>query len=181
MGRESKRKRIRKAVEQLLKDSKIPNVGDDIFPYRSIPTEHENLPVILIYPKVENVDRFDECPKSYERILSIEIEIQSTHDTDALLADELDDLSEYVEDAIESSKDLSEMLNDLDLKSILYETESNGSSPIGSVRLSYDLQYYTDESLRSKDKAVAFKRMETTYKIEENEKAKEILDLPQEQ
>ena len=182
MSRESKRKEIRKTVESVLKRAKIPQVDQDIFSQRSIPTEHETLPIILLYPKTENIDRNDHSPKSYQRVLAMEIEVQTTADNDSILADELDDLAQYVEDAMESSKELIELLNELDLKSVVYDTESDGSSPIGSVRLSYDLEYFTDES-RDSDDLVPFKCMNTEYDLdtEDNEiDAEDLIKLPQE-
>lgn len=168
MTRKSERKKIRKTVERILKAAKIPLVGNDVFSQRSIPTDHDELPVILIYPRTENVERNDESPKSYQRNLSLEIEIQTTANDDSQLADELDDLSQCVEDVIEGSKELADLVNDLDLKSTLYDTDSEGSSPIGSVRLNYDLEYYTDEA-RDDEDLVPFKRAHTDWHLEGDE------------
>jgi len=188
MSRESKRKKIRKAIESHLKRSKILNVGDDIFSRRSIPTEHEALPVILIYPKTEGVDRNDHSPKSYQRILSLELECITTADDDNDLADELDDLAQCVEDSMEEfetlqgPKDPNCLLNQLDLNSVVYDTEGEGFSPVGSVKLTYNLEYYTEEGI-SDDELVPFKKMGTDWDLDNEDDeidAQDVLKLPQE-
>lgn len=178
MARESERKKIRKRVEKLLKDAKIPKVGQDVFSQRSVPTEHESLPVILLYPRNESIERNDHSPKTYQRTLNLEIEIQTTHDTDDLLADELDELAQAVEDVMEESNDLEGLgcVNQLDLISTLYDTEGEGFSPIGSVRLTYAIEYFTEEGLADKD-LVPFKKAKTDWHLEDETDEKDAEDV----
>lgn len=150
----SEKNRIKKKVIQILKSKKIGDVGDRIFPRRSSPQESEDLPVINVYPSSESIERHNESPKEYRRVLQLELEIESTHDTDDLLSDELDCLAQEVEDAIEGTRDLYSMkdkndneglINDYELLNIQYDTEGGGMSPLGSVRLTYNFEYYTNE------------------------------------
>jgi len=186
MNRESERKRIRKKIVEVLKAADIPGVGEDVFSQTSIDSDTDELPVINVYILSEPVSRNDQTPKTYQRNLSIQLEIQTTHDNDELLMDELDDLSQLVENALEGTNELYDMkdatntedlINDYDLANTAYETEGNGSSPIGSVKINYNFEYYTNE-----DRAPVldeFDRFETQYNANGNTDgdAKEISEL----
>tara|TARA_Y100000310_G_scaffold243676_1_gene248269 strand:- start:36012 stop:36572 length:561 start_codon:yes stop_codon:yes gene_type:complete len=150
----SEKNRIKKRVIEILKNKSIGDVDNRIFPRRSSPQESEDLPCINIYPSSESIERHNESPKEYRRVLQMEIEIESTHNTDELLSDELDALAQEVEDAIEGTRDLYGMkdkngndglINDYELLNIQYDTEGGGMSPLGSVRLTYNFEYYTNE------------------------------------
>jgi len=176
------RKSLRKKVIEVLKGAKINKIGDDIFSARSVGSQHENLPLILVYTKGESVDRFDESPKSYERDFGISLEIITTHDTDEQLADEMDDLSQLVEDVMErsiQSDDLFKMVNDYDLTNVAYDTEGDGESPIGKVQLDYNFNYTTDES-RVFD-GPGLKRIKSTYKVngQQSDDAQDTITLDQ--
>jgi hypothetical protein len=150
----SEKNRIKKKVIQILKAKGIGDVDDRIFPRRSSPQESEDLPCINVYPSSESIERHNESPKEYRRVLQLELEIESTHDTDDLLSDELDALAQEVEDAMEGTDELYLMkdkngndglINDYELLNIQYDTEGGGMSPLGSVRLTYNIEYYTNE------------------------------------
>ena len=154
MANESEKNRIKKKIIEILKNKNIGDVADRIFPRRSSPQESEDLPCINVYPSSEQIERHNESPKEYRRVLQLELEVESIHDTDALLSDELDALAQEVEDAIEGTKDLYSMkdkngnerlINDYELLNIQYDTEGGGTSPLGSVRLTYNIEYYTNE------------------------------------
>jgi len=172
MSRQSERKRIRHKVVEILKKAQIPSVGESVFSQRSIDTDQEELPAINLYTLSESSERENESPKTYQRNLTLEIEITSTHDNDELLADELDDLAQFVEDVMEGSDDLynlthgnskDKLINDYNLINTEYETQGNGSNPIGKVKLSYAFEYYTDEDRPGILKN--FERMETQYNV----------------
>lgn len=186
---ESERKRIRKKVIEILKNKNIPEVEQSIFSQRSVASGAEELPLIIVYIKSETNERHNESPKSYKRNVLIEIEINTTHNTDDELADEMDDLSQYVEDALEKSepeffkmkdrKGLDGLINDYNLSSSLYDSDGDGMNPVGSVRLVYDFEYYTDENRESS--LADFKKMESTYHVNDNSDGdvKEISELEQ--
>ncbi len=138
------RKYIRKKIFDLLKNASLPGIGEDVFSMRSVPTSVESLPVALIYPKDELIDRFDESPKRYARALSITIEVISTHDTDDCLTDELDDLAEAIESVIENDTTLELEVESIDLKAVIFDQESDGQSPIGSAKITYDITYISE-------------------------------------
>lgn len=131
------RKSLRKKIVEVLKAANNPLFGQDVLEQRSVPTDIESLPVILIYSKSTSVDRFDESPKRYLESVDITMECITQHDDDSLLADELDDLAAAVEKIIEDNYYLEENCEFINLKSVMSDTEGDGQSPIGSMRLTY--------------------------------------------
>ena len=183
-----RRKLIRKRVQQVLKDANIPMVEDDVFCRKSVSHDDDELPYINIYPNSENVDRFDEAPKRYRRDFQITCEIVTTHDNDCLLADELDDIANYVEDAIENDSilqgydpydDDGSHIEDTEAISVQYDQEGNGSSPGGSVRLTFNVSYVHNPV--SKRVLSPFNGLDTKWKIGDHKenRAEDKLNLPQ--
>jgi hypothetical protein len=136
-----KRKWIRKRVLEILRAANIPDVGDDIFSNKSLPSiasEPGLLPCINLFTKISNVERSDEAPKSYRKTMEITLEIIAINDDDDKLSDQLDDISQRVEDVIEDDFELERQLEAIDLTSIQTTTEGDGQSPIGSTRVIYE-------------------------------------------
>ena len=176
-----KRKFIREKIQEVLKAAKIPGVDQDVFCRKSTPHDDESLPYIIIYTNTENAQRFDEAPKRYKRSLEIVVECISIESTDQELCDELDALSYDVENAIESNKTLQgfepfdnngSCLEDTEVTSIQYDSQSDGSSPIGAVRLTYSITYidkpYTEKTFNE------FNTVETEWKIGDHGENKAI-------
>lgn len=138
------RKYLRKKIQDLLKAGNIEGIGKDVFSMRSIPSSIEELPVILLYPKNENISRFDESPKRYIRSLNIIIEVITTDDNDEILSDELDRLSADVEKIIEKDTEIESCVESIELQSVIYDTEGDGQSPVGSATLTYQIDYITE-------------------------------------
>lgn len=138
------RKYLRKKIQDLLKAGNIEGVGKDVFSMRSISSDIEELPIILIYPKNENISRFDESPKRYLRTLTIIIEVISTDNNDEILSDELDRLSSDVENVIEKDLEIESCVENIELQSVIYDTEGDGQSPVGSATLTYQVDYITE-------------------------------------
>tara|TARA_R110000803_G_scaffold162194_1_gene225792 strand:+ start:7115 stop:7687 length:573 start_codon:yes stop_codon:yes gene_type:complete len=188
MPRGSERKRIRNKIVEILRDASIPGVDADVFSQRSVPTAHETLPTILVYQKSESNERHDQTPKTYQRFMQLEIEIQTTHDNDAQLADEMDDLSQHVENAIEQADKIllsmkddqgdPALINDYNLLSSLYDVNGDASNPIGTIRLIYQFEYYTNEE--RPEHLDNFEKMETTFKANDNQNmdAKDVQEFP---
>lgn len=167
------RKYIRKAVQQVLKDFDIPGIGAAVFSQRSIPTNIDTLPIIIIYSNDVQVSRFNEACKDYMKNLSLTIEIITQNDDDELLMDELDDLSLVVESIMENARDLENQLEYINLQSVRYKTEGDGQSPVGSAILTYDIKYYFEpdlmdslDELRSIN--TIFKKSEDDNNLEDN-------------
>lgn len=138
------RKYLRKKIQDLLKAANIEGLGTDIFSMRSIPSNIENLPIALIYPNTETITRFDEAPKRYMRSLNVVIEVITLDDNDECLADDMDRLASDVEKAIEDDIEISGCVESIELQSVNYTTVGEGQSPVGSVIMSYQIEYITE-------------------------------------
>lgn len=161
------RKYLRKKVVQVLKDAKIPYIDQDVFSQRSVPSNIDSLPVALVYTKTMQADRFDESPKRYLKDLDVMIEVVTQNDDDECLADEMDDLSILVENAIEDSIELEKCTEYINLKTVINDTEGDGQSPTGSSILTFTIGYVTEP--RTAWVLPDLKTIQTTYKANGNE------------
>lgn len=184
-----KRKFLRKRIQEVLKNANIEGVLDDVFCRKSTAHDDGLLPIINIYPNTEGVERFDEAPKRYKRSYQITCEIITTHDNDELLCDEMDDLSSAVEEAIENDPVLqgwepydndNNCVEDTESISVQYDSEGNGSTPVGSCRITFMITYIDAPITR---KALApFKGIDTKWELGDHgdNQAIDKIDLPQE-
>lgn len=134
------RKYFRKRIISILKDAQIATVEDNVFSWRSIPDSINELPVIIVYGKNEISSPLDESPKSYEKQFEVTIEIKTMATDDEELNDELDDLSQLVEDLIEADFDLERQAL-VNHSGTQYQTEPDGQSPVGSVMMTFVITY----------------------------------------
>lgn len=170
------RRLIRNHIRDLLKGKKIVP-SDRVVTSRSAPSDIEKLPVILIYTRNENVSAHNEAPKSYKRFVEVVIEVIDTGDDDEKLSDQLDDMADKIEEAIEYDETLGGKADRLALTSLQSAWESGGQSPLGSLILTYDVLYYQDVG------AHCFPDLEQVgieHKIagENKQNPKELLDIP---
>lgn len=172
------RKSLRKKIVEILKAANNTMFGQNVFPNRSIPTNVDTLPVVLVYSRNAPVDVRDESPKSYIIQQDIVIECISQHDDDGKLSDEIDDISEAVIAIIEDSFELEENCEHVTLSSIMMDTEGEGQSPIGSVRITYSigLNFVPRQSLILDD----LFELENNFKMNDNENndAKDVIEFP---
>lgn len=184
-----KRKLLRKKVQEVLKSAKIEGIGDDVFCRKSTPHEAQELPYIIIYSNNESTERLDESPKSYIRNLELVVEVITSHDTDELLCDELDDLVSSIETALEldpvlqgfSSYYENYKVEDFVASSVRFDQDGGGSSPIGSASIVFNISYY-DDPYASKIARSPFSGVETKWNIGDHgdNNAEDSVDLPQE-
>jgi hypothetical protein len=174
------RKLLRKKIVEILKDANIPKIGQDVFSQRSVPSDIEGLPVLLVYSKNTSVQRFDESPKRYMESVDITIECVTQHSDDELLADEMDDLALAVEKVIEDNFELENICQSVELKSVVQDTEGDGQSPVGSAKVTYTFEILNEP--RTDIVLPGLKTMENNFKMNDNlnNDAKDVLDLPQE-
>lgn len=133
---------IKVAIRDLLKANHGGVDANNIQISRTIPTQSESLPAILIYTTTESVRRFDESPKRYERVLTVNIECMDMGDTDDDLDLRLEVIADRVETILESNETLGGIANDLELVSANYQQEPDGEAPMGSLVLQYNIEYY---------------------------------------
>ena len=148
------RKYLRKRVQKVLSDNpKLKQVISKVVCRRSVASDDNELPIILVYNNQEPSERFDEAPKSYKKFSEFVIEIITSHDTEEELCDELDDLCELVEEAIESDPILrgfepftknGDKFEDIIHSNIEFDDQGEGSSPIGAARMTFTSMYIKD-------------------------------------
>lgn len=134
------RKYFRKRIIELIKNAQIAGVLDNVFSWKSTPDDIQTLPVVIVYTKSENSQILDESPKSYQKDFEVQIEIKMMDDDDDLLSDQMDDLSELIEDIIEADFEMEDRAL-LTQSNAQYQTEPDGQSPVGSVILTYVISY----------------------------------------
>jgi len=149
------KKYIRKKVQQVLKAANIKGVGQDVFCRRSFNASEEELPLILVYANQNIKEPFDSSPKSYKNMYEIVIEVMTAHDSDEELCDEMDDLEYEVEQAIENDPILrgwqplhkdGQYLEETIAGGTQYDSQGNGSSPMGAVRMNFVSVFIEDPS-----------------------------------
>lgn len=171
------RKSLRKEVVRILKEAQITDIGDNVFPNRSIQSDIMTLPLILVYSKNAPVDRRDEAPKSYVINQEIIIECITQHDDDDKLSDELDDISDAVIKAIEDSLYLEDECESVTLSNLITDTEAEGQSPVGSTKVNFIFALNYEPRLDMEFDEL--KELDNNFKINDNENndAKSIIDL----
>jgi len=145
-----KRKDIRKRVVELLKGKTAAK--DAVFPNASVPPWHEELPVILVYPRNENASEYAIAPRELKREVQIGIEIIATGpETDEegqsppegeSLEDILDNLAEEIERILAADETFGGLADDSILTGTDFTFDSEGGAPVGSCRLTYNVTYY---------------------------------------
>lgn len=162
------RQEIRETVVQLLKDANT-TAGQRVYENRMEPLRKQDLPAIIVYTMRERIDpAWDTAPRELKRTTTIAIEA-------ALLAtDDVDDELDAMARDIEGAMHVDDTLNGCAADSLLTETEVEifvaGKEPIGAIRLTYDVTYYTqvpDESDVERDN---LNTVDTRYSLE-NEQA----------
>lgn len=120
--------------------------GANVFVSRSTKFDHEELPAILIYPDSERVRRFEEAPKRYGRNFACKIEVIGRAATDDELDLMLETIGEQIESLLEANetaeKTLGLLVNDLNLTGSRYAYEGESQTPVGSLILDYDFEFY---------------------------------------
>lgn len=159
------KRRIKVAIRDLLRNQHKSVDAENIRVSRTIPTQSESLPAILIYSTTENVRRFDESPKRYERTLTVNIECLDSGNNDDDMDMRLEVIADQVEALMERDETLGGIANDLELVSTNYQQEPDGESPMGSLVLQYNVEFY-QYAIRPDDECLdALKGIDIEYKI----------------
>lgn len=151
----SRRKIIRKRLVSILKNQ--TDAGERVFSNASVPSWIEELPVILVYPRTEDAEKFNQAPLEFRRDINMLIEVQvkgteqpfDTQKGDGLTAeDALDDIIEQIECAIFKDDSLGcddqnrAIADEVLISSTEFEFESDGAQTIGGARLNLVVTYY---------------------------------------
>ena len=181
------RKVIRKKVVEILKGQ--TDVGAAVFPNATVPPWHNELPVILVYPRSEGISLYGQAPKELERDLDLTIEIiatgpeenedLSTPDVgEKTLEDILDDIAEQVEQALDVDDSLQSTCDGSSLQNTEFEFDAGGGSPIGSCRLTWGITYYTMAPRDTEGQGTDddFKTSKVEFNIGDDENTRESVD-----
>ena len=148
-----RRKAIRKAIAAILKNK--TDAKEKVFSNQTTPSWVEDLPVILVYTRSEDVEVFNEAPREWKRVTNFVVEViavgpEEPNQEDVssgnckFLSDILDDIAHQVECELSRDDTLGGNADDINLSSTEFAFEGEGSQPLGSVRLIYAVTYYTD-------------------------------------
>lgn len=135
------KRRIKIAVRDLLLNK--TEAKEKVKISSSIPLQAESLPALRVYSTNESVSRFNEAPKNYKRNLTLAIECIDCGDDDDNLDMRLEILGEQVETLLELDETLGKLVNKLELSGAAYQYEADAQSPIGSLILTYNVEFFT--------------------------------------
>ena len=110
---------IKRAIKEYVRDvlKNKTSAGANVFISRSLPTQHEALPSILVYTTGENVSLFDVSYKRYRRSMNLRIECVTIGDDDEDLDLKLEEMGEVVEDYLDRDETFSGLINKVELAS----------------------------------------------------------------
>lgn len=135
------KRKIKIAVRDLL--SNRTEAKENVKISSTPPIQIEDLPAIRIYSTNESVNRFNEAPKNYKRDLTVAVECLDTADNDDQLDMRLEILGEQVETLMEIDETLGRIANKLELTGVAYQYEADAQSPVGSIILTFNIEFFT--------------------------------------
>lgn len=167
----SRRKLIRKSVIDLLLNQ--TNAKEKVFPNLSTSVWDDQLPAITVYPRGEDISELSNAPREYKRELKLMVEIfaggveEPYTDGKETIDDQLDEILEQVECALETDDTLGKTADTIVLQGIEFEFEGNGSRPIGSARLDYIVTYVTasPETIEKQGNLGDFEKLQGDWRV----------------
>lgn len=158
-----RKRNIRLKIQALLQNQ--TEAKERVYINRVIPTQSEDLPVILIYTTGESISRFNEAPKDYRRVMSVRIECIDKGNTDDDLDFKLETLADKVEEVMEIDDTLGDLVNKSELVSTDYQADPDAESPTGILALTYSVEFFTDAIQPGKDSLPAFTGADVNYNV----------------
>lgn len=136
----------KRAIREYVKRKLVgkTDASDRVFINRVIPTQIEELPVILVYSLGESISRFNEAPKDYKRDFNLRVEIVSAGDQDDDLDERLELIADKVESLLEQDETFGDLVSHIELKSTEYTGDHEAQSPVGMLALNYSVIFVTD-------------------------------------
>lgn len=172
----SRRKLIRSTLRDFLKGK--TDAGDNVFTNTASASWSEQLPLIAIYARSEDVELFAVSPREYKRTLHLMIEVivQGAESADpaqeVAAEDALDDILAQIEKAIAPDETLGEipdefrdgkmlcLVDELLLKNVEFTFRGEGEKPQAAAVMHYSAVYYAYEpvNLSEQDGVGKFKK-----------------------
>jgi hypothetical protein len=182
-----KRKKIRKALLDILRGR--TDAREKVFATRTMVNWEENLPVINLYFRGEEVKDTESAPRYLNRSLSLEVEIVADANNDEELADALDDICEQVEVALSRDDSLKDTADDNYLVRVSdADVATEGARAIGKVSLSFIIEYREFAPRDTKGQGVGpLDGIDADYRVghddgpptmDEADAAKDTIDFP---
>ena len=137
------RKEIRKGVLDLLLGKTVAE--DRVFANRTPPiSQRDELPVILIYPEGEEdtvLQHYGTQSKLKRKDLSLIVEIIVEETSERLLNDAIDDLADQVEDLIEKSDKIGNLVHDISIDTSEGEYSVDGDLSWATWKMNFKVSY----------------------------------------
>jgi hypothetical protein len=141
----NRRKTIRAAVVQAIKDAAIDGIGDRVYGNRVRRIWASKVPCILVYTRTEGGEPDSITPNGYLRRLSLAVEV--IWKANAELDDRLDEVAEAIEAVISTSEDESLPLGgavaDIEYRGTELDLSRDAEDQLGAARLLYEAKYFT--------------------------------------
>jgi hypothetical protein len=169
----ARKRAIRKNVRALLLNK--TEALDQVFINRSLPTQQEKLPALLVYSLGEGIRRFDEAPKTYERSFNLRIEIivsgtrlENDAEEDDDLDSRLEAIGEQVEALMEVDETLGNLVHTLDLTASEYQQDPDAQESLAVLMLTYNVVFFIDAVRPGSIPLPNFKTLDNKYKVGED-------------
>jgi len=122
--------------------NKRTDAGERVFASPTLVDWEENLPVINLHFRGEEIKDTETAPRFLNRVLNVEAEIIAEGNTDEELSDQLDDLCEQLEDLLSRDDSLRDTCDDIyPIRVSDIDVATEGAKPIGKVSLIFAIEY----------------------------------------
>lgn len=137
------RKLVRQVAVGMLKTAATP-AGDRVISSKMVPWKPSELPGISLYILDEDVDAesAQSAPRQLLRTADLVIIGAVRHTGPQRTADDLDDLAEEIENAIDADPSFGGITNDAVLTKTSIGIPEEGSTELGMIRLVYSVSYW---------------------------------------
>jgi len=144
-----------------------------VFINRGTDADERELPVININSISEEVTRHDQNPKSYRRNFLITIECLVGGGSFSEVHERIEDITEMVEQLIESDNNLNSLQMETNLNRIEFEYESGGEAPIGNSIMYYNVDRIVPAET-DPDKLRSLRSIHIEWKLPDNNEDNDV-------
>ena len=137
------RKELRDKVCELLHDQTL--AGPRVYANRVRAVQTDELPVILVYPRSEDITSIDRANNIRRRDLTLAVEILASDTSEQGMSDQLDEIADKVEDILHASDGVNQLAHDIGLDQSEAGLSGDGQMPEGAWRLDFLISYIRKE------------------------------------
>ena len=134
---------IRQQILENLKTTIGDAVGtnEKVFINRGLESDIQELPIVNIISRTEEVSRYEYSPKSYKRNFIVDIECIVAANTFSLGDNRTELLMRTLESRIESAPYFNDEDFNMELTRIEYDFNNEGQCPLESATMTYNFEY----------------------------------------